>query len=71
MQGAFLFKALPDMNENKLMPIEGQPPSLDEKIVGCPFNPRCCEKIDICLKKNPQLILDDKTLVACWRCKQN
>ena len=66
-----LFKSLPDINQNKLTPIEGQPPSIDEKIVGCSFNPRCKEVLDVCLEKNPQLKLDDKTLVACWRCKQN
>ena len=66
-----LFKALPDINDKKLTPIEGQPPSIDEKITGCPFNTRCDAVFDICLEKNPQLKLDDKTLVACWRCKQN
>ena len=66
-----LFKALPDINDKKLTPIEGQPPSIDEKIIGCPFNTRCDAVFDICLEKNPQLKLDDKTLVACWRCKQN
>ncbi len=66
-----LFKSLPDINQSKLSPIEGQPPSIDEKIIGCSFNPRCKEVLDICLEKNPQLKLDDKTLVACWRCKQN
>ena len=66
-----LFKALPDINDKKLTPIEGQPPSIDEKIIGCPFNTRCDAVFDFCLEKNPQLKLDDKTLVACWRCKQN
>ena len=65
-----LFKSLPDMEGKKLNPIMGQPPSVDEKIIGCPFNPRCKEVFDICLEKNPQLKLDEKTLVSCWRCKQ-
>lgn len=65
-----LFKSLPDIDGEKLMPIEGQPPSINEKIIGCSFNPRCKEVFDICLEKNPQLKQDEKTLVACWRCKQ-
>lgn len=63
-----LFKSLPDMNSEKLNPIEGQPPSIEEKIVGCPFNPRCSETLDVCFEKNPQLKQNEKTLVACWRC---
>ncbi len=66
-----LFKALPDINDKNLTPIEGQPPSINEKIVGCPFNPRCSKVFDTCLEKNPQLKEDEKSLVACWRCKQN
>ncbi len=62
-----LFKALPDMNQDKLIPIDGQPPALNDKINGCPFHPRCVEIMDICPKKNPDLITIGKTDVACWR----
>lgn len=61
-----LFRALPDMNSEKLVPIEGHPPSIDDKISGCPFHPRCKDVMEICPKKNPDLIKVNETCVACW-----
>ena len=43
-----LIKALPDFNTTKLEAIEGQPPSIKDSFKGCPFEPRCKEKITQC-----------------------
>ncbi len=56
-----LLKTLPDFNSTKLEAIEGQPPSIKDDFMGCPFEPRCKEKIEICAKKFPHG--DD---VSCW-----
>ena len=35
-------------NRTRLIPIEGQPPSITEVPPGCPFTPRCPQRMDIC-----------------------
>ena len=50
-----LLKSLPQEKGQKLSVIEGQPPSLQQKILGCPFNPRCEFATDICKNEIPQL----------------
>ena len=63
-----LLNSLPARNQAlKLKTIEGAPPSIQEVITGCRFNPRCelCEK-EICTAKNP--ILEEKAkshFVSC------
>jgi oligopeptide transport system ATP-binding protein len=49
--------------EERLVPIEGAPPSLFTKHQGCPFAPRCPRATAVCLEKEPELI----DSVACWR----
>ncbi len=66
-----LFKAIPDINSEKLEPIKGQPPSIDDFIIGCPFNPRCNNVMDVCNEKTPELALFEKTKVACWLYKKD
>lgn len=61
-----LFQALPNINKNKLTPIEGNPPKINEKIIGCPFNPRCKNCFDLCITKNPELKINENSLVSCW-----
>ena len=61
-----LFQALPNINKNKLTPINGQPPNINEKIKGCPFNPRCKNCFKLCKTKNPELKLNENSLVSCW-----
>lgn len=65
-----LFKAIPDINSEKLEPIKGQPPSIDDFIIGCPFNPRCNNVMDVCNEKTPELALFEKTKIACWLYKK-
>lgn len=40
----------------RLTTIEGAPPSLTETIAGCPFAPRCPERIEQCEAENPALL---------------
>lgn len=56
-----LLKTLPDFNSTKLEAIEGQPPSIKDVFTGCPFEPRCSQRLDICSKEYPEL-----NGVNCW-----
>ncbi|MGN0031281.1 MAG: ABC transporter ATP-binding protein [Candidatus Gastranaerophilaceae bacterium] len=51
-----LLNSLPSNNKEKLQTIEGQPPTLSQKINGCKFHPRCKNCMEICTQKIPQLI---------------
>jgi oligopeptide transport system ATP-binding protein len=53
-------------SDEDLVNIEGMPPDLLHKPVGCPFAPRCKWAFDRCLKENPLLINLDGHEVACW-----
>ncbi|HEY3230607.1 MAG TPA: ABC transporter ATP-binding protein [Roseiflexaceae bacterium] len=51
----------------RLVTIEGAPPSLAGEIVGCPFEPRCPYRIDRCAVERPPLIeLAPGHACACW-----
>lgn len=53
----------------RLTTIEGAPPSLTETITGCPFAPRCPERVTRCSAENPQLLQTTPRsvhAVACW-----
>jgi oligopeptide/dipeptide ABC transporter ATP-binding protein len=43
-----LLHSLPTTTHKRLEPIEGQPPSIQAMPPGCPFTPRCKERMDIC-----------------------
>lgn len=60
-----LLKALPDFNSTRLNAIEGQPPSIRDEFKLCPFEPRCSEKIDICLKQAPVCRNINNSCVSC------
>jgi oligopeptide transport system ATP-binding protein len=52
---------------DRLVTIEGAPPSLTADIPGCPFYPRCPVHVDRCLSENPPLIdLNPGHGAACW-----
>ena len=51
-----LLKSIPAVKGQKLATIEGQPPTIQQDISGCKFNPRCEFVMDICSKEIPQLI---------------
>lgn len=62
-----LIAALPDLKRPKLANIKGQPPSIKEKIEGCPFYPRCEKRFEKCAFKNPPLKkIGVFCEVACW-----
>lgn len=48
-----LINSLPNFESNTITSIEGQPPSIYEKIQGCSFNPRCKYAINECYKDFP------------------
>jgi oligopeptide/dipeptide ABC transporter ATP-binding protein len=48
-----LLNSLPTMNRKRLEPIAGQPPSLTEIPPGCPFEPRCAKRMDVCTTEFP------------------
>ncbi len=51
----------------RLVTIEGTPPSLADTIVGCPFEPRCRYRIDRCAVERPPLLeLAPGHACACW-----
>lgn len=64
-----LLKALPSHHANKkekLMTIEGQPPSINKEISGCKFHPRCEFAFGRCPKEVPELKEINKNhLSAC------
>lgn len=45
--------------------VPGRPPDLSSLVVGCPFAPRCPEKVDTCLSVDPPLLTLDSGRVAC------
>lgn len=52
-----LFESLPKRRGEKLIPIPGQVPKMDELPAGCKFSTRCRYVIDACREKEPELLL--------------
>ena len=50
-----LLNSLPDENKNRLVPIKGQPPSIDSIPAGCAFHPRCNFVMARCEREIPKL----------------
>lgn len=57
-----LLESIPrlDLDQKKLKPIKGNPPSLISLPSGCPFHPRCEFAREVCRKKLPELVEVDK-----------
>ena len=68
-----LLRSVPNIRTaatERLVPLEGRPPSLANLPAGCPFAVRCPVAIDKCLTVEPDLVphgLDPKHLSACHR----
>jgi oligopeptide/dipeptide ABC transporter ATP-binding protein len=67
-----LIKALPptpsEERPGRLVPIPGQPPSPAEELTGCPFAPRCAEKLPQCLSTLPAMqLIGPGQMVRCHR----
>jgi oligopeptide/dipeptide ABC transporter ATP-binding protein len=50
-----LLESIPSQKGQKLAIIEGQPPSIQQVILGCKFHPRCQYKMVICTNVVPEL----------------
>lgn len=50
-----LLRSLPSNAKGKLETIHGQPPSIQQDILGCRFHPRCEKCMDICATENPPI----------------
>ncbi len=65
-----LLRSLPRMDgspDEQLETIEGLPPEMYELPTGCPFEPRCKFRKDICNEHNPALDeLESDHKIACW-----
>ena len=65
-----LLQAIPKMNlsvDTPLIPIEGHPPALVTRPVGCSFAPRCNKAMKICTQASPSTSQITPThLSTCW-----
>jgi len=63
-----LLNAVPEVGPSqlKVKGIQGYPPDLSKKIVGCRFRPRCPYAFQKCETKEPPLIRVKETLASCW-----
>ncbi len=55
----------PDVRVERLLPIEGAPPSLINVPPGCPFHPRCPHRFSPCDTERPPMVGDDAHSDAC------
>ena len=64
----FLINSLPKFGDKGVRAsAPGNPPSLANLPTGCPFHPRCPEKIDICTREVPELVqTGEEHKTACW-----
>ena len=57
----------PDRPDDRLIPIEGQPPDLLNPPKGCPYVKRCPHAMRICLDHKPEATaLSDTHTFSCW-----
>lgn len=62
-----LIMSLPNFKSKTITAIEGQPPSIYEKITGCSFSPRCKDKKPLCTKFSPKdKIISSNHKIKCW-----
>jgi len=55
------------VKSEKLETIKGQPPSITDKISGCPYHPRCKDKMNMCPKAEPRLEkINNNSETACY-----
>ena len=66
-----LLASLPKIDQadqSRLVPIEGQPPSMFENPNRCSFAPRCRYAVETCWQEKPHLeTIDPDHLVACFQ----
>lgn len=55
--------------DEPLEPIPGMVPDPRQMPQGCPFGPRCAERMRICERENPpEFVLSENHSCACWKC---
>jgi oligopeptide transport system ATP-binding protein len=60
-----------DQNTERLSPIQGNPPDLNNRPSGCPFHPRCPEATDICKTSFPEPVERGEGHRAyCWHAEE-
>ncbi len=58
---------LDNMDNERLIPIDGAPVDMLNPPVGCGFAPRCKQCMKICLKVEPPIVkISDKHIAKCW-----
>jgi oligopeptide/dipeptide ABC transporter ATP-binding protein len=65
-----LMAAVPRLGKkmDRLLTIEGQPPNLFSRPLGCSFWPRCGWVMEKCKKEfPPATVLDERNYVRCWK----
>jgi peptide/nickel transport system ATP-binding protein len=70
-----LFRAVSDSPEaalslhgKKLPAIEGRAPDLSTPIAGCAFEPRCSERMEQCVQREPTIVITEESRsVACFK----
>ncbi len=61
-----LLNVILDINSSSIETIEGQPPSIKDVMNGCPFYPRCPQKMQICNEIYPKTtVMPDGSKVDC------
>jgi len=60
-----LLNVILDINSTSVKVIKGHPPSIEDNIFGCPFNPRCESCMNICTKIFPETKQVQNNKVAC------
>jgi oligopeptide/dipeptide ABC transporter ATP-binding protein len=64
-----LMSSIPRLRDwpERLATIDGAPPSLTGRIIGCPFQPRCGARITRCATDRPELVeITPEHSTACW-----
>jgi peptide/nickel transport system ATP-binding protein len=65
-----LLDSLPKIKQgqNILQTIDGNPPSFDDEIKGCPFHPRCSQVMEKCKTSlPPEFKINNEHASRCWR----
>jgi oligopeptide/dipeptide ABC transporter ATP-binding protein len=64
--------SIPQVSQkNRLMPIPGSVPAALSIPQGCPFNPRCAERMEICRDAPPPFVdVEPGHRVACYLCAE-
>lgn len=62
-----LLNVILDINSSSIETIDGQPPSIKDVTQGCPFYPRCKDKMPVCLTQYPKTtVFSDNSRVDCY-----